>query len=145
MVCTFDLEKELFQLTASAPPVDGINVDWRRLGKLRGCLCICDNMADSELSIWVMKDYGMKESWIKEIVVRNKPTDLLYKMVHPLEVLRDGTILMECCGHFLFTYHPVHKTLQIYKGGTRLVRDAMLYVPSFIRLENYMLEKVSVL
>ncbi|XP_074376793.1 F-box protein At3g07870-like [Apium graveolens] len=147
IVCTFDLEKELFHLTASAPLFYGMNGydrDYRGLGTLGGCLCIIDNTADSELSIWVMKDYGMKESWTKEIVIKDKPGRLQYQIVRPLIFLKSGSILMVCCDRFLFTYCPESGALQIIECGPKDAYDAMVYVPSFIRLTSFMLEKVLV-
>ncbi|KAL1808773.1 hypothetical protein ACET3Z_025763 [Daucus carota] len=147
IVCTFDLEKELFHLIASAPLFNGMDdndKDYRILGKLGGCLCIIDNTADSELSIWVMKDYGIKESWTKEIVIKDKPGWLQYEIVQPLISLKSGSILMVCYGHFLFTYCPESGAFQIIECGPKDAYDAMVYVPSFIRLKSFMLEKVLV-
>lgn len=141
-VCTFDLEQELFQLTASAPRAGGI-LAYRSLGMLEGCLCMCDN-TDSKIVIWVMKNYGMKESWSKEIIISD--SDLCGK-VHALKVLKDETILMLFHNVYLFTYHPGKKTLQkldIFRRGFFDTLDALVYVPSFIALKSFVSEKVSV-
>lgn len=144
MVCTFELEKELFLLTAAAPFVVGTDVKdrIRDLGTLGGCLCISDSTADFELSIWVMKDYEMKEMWTKEIVIR-EPV-LQYEYVRPLIFLESGSILMVCFDGFLFTYCPEYGTVQIIEDAPRKSFDAMVYVPSFIRLESFVLENVFV-
>lgn len=147
VICTFDLDKESFQLTAApaVPQVSG-HETYRDLGILGGCLCICDCTPDSELAIWVMKDYGVKESWSKEIVIC---TDLLYdgmldEEVYPLKVLKDGTILMFCEEYQLCTYQPGTKTSQhnIFEDGFLDTFNAMVYVPSFISLKSFMLENV---
>lgn len=61
------------------------------------CLCVCDNICSSfddlRIVIWVMKDYGMKESWSKEIVIPD-PLGYLNGMVHPLKVFKDGTLII---------------------------------------------------
>lgn len=145
LVCTFDLEKELYQLTASAPRAGG-SVAYRSLEMLERCLCICDNR-DSKVVIWVMKNYGMKESWSKEIIISDHSAGWLCGTVHALKVLKDETILMLFHNEFLFTYHPGSKTLQIlgiFQRGFFDLLDAMVYLPSFIALKSFVSEKVSV-
>ncbi|XP_074376794.1 F-box/kelch-repeat protein At3g23880-like [Apium graveolens] len=144
MVCTFDLEKELFLLTPAAPFVVGRDVKdrIRYLGTLGECLCICDSTADFELSIWVMKDYEMKEMWSKEIVIREP--SLQYQNVRPLIFLESGCILMVCLDRFLFTYCPEYGTVQIIEDAPKKAFDARVYVPSFIRLGSFVLENVFV-
>ncbi|KAL1827906.1 hypothetical protein ACET3Z_006318 [Daucus carota] len=145
MVCTFDLEKESCQLTASAPQVGGY-VDYRSLGMLGGCLCICDNRSDSELVIWVMKDYGVKESWSKEIIIQELNFGLHCRTFYVLKVLKDGSILMLCSANLLFTYHPGTKIWQVvpcFKEYEIQSMYASVYVPSFISLKSFMLENVS--
>lgn len=145
MVCTFDLEKELLQLTASAPQAGGI-VAYRSLGTLRGCLCLCDK-TDSKIGIWVMKNYGMKESWSKEIIISDNSVGCLCGTVHALKVLNDETILMLFREAYLCTYHPGNKSFQIldiFQRGFFDTLEAMVYVPSFITLKSFVSEKVSV-
>lgn len=139
LVCAFDMETESFQLNASAEsaPLGDHEYYVRSLGILRGCLCVCDNTSESEFVIWVMKDYGLKESWTKEVVIRENHARPLDEMVHVLKVFMDGSILMLFRDDFMFTYHPGTKTVQeleIFRDPSRGIFDAMLYVPSFIRL-----------
>ncbi|KAL8107601.1 F-box protein At3g07870-like isoform X2 [Apium graveolens] len=145
LVCTFDLEKELLQLTASAPQSGGI-IAYRSLGKLQGCLCLCDN-TDSKFVIWVMKNYGMKESWIKEIIIFDATASCLRGIFRPLKVWKDETTLMLFRDAYLCTYNPGNKIFQvldIFQRGFFDTLDAMVYVPSFITLKSFVSEKVSV-
>lgn len=141
-VCTLDLKKEVLQLT-TCPPV-GDKVNFRRLGKLREFLCVCDTTQRSELAIWVMKDYGLKDSWSKEIVVRGESVNPLSGRVHPLKVFEDGTMLLSSHDQ-LFTYHPGNRTFKVLDifGERALLNQAVavVFVPSFIRLKSFMLEK----
>ncbi|WOH01060.1 hypothetical protein DCAR_0520439 [Daucus carota subsp. sativus] len=150
-LCTFDLDRESFQISAGpvVPQVDGYTT-YRNLGVLGGCLCVCDNTPDLEFAIWVMKDYGVTESWSKEIIIR---TDFLFEgmldeEVYPLKVLKDGTIIMYCGEFQLFTYHPGTETTQEhdFPDGDYNTYNAMVYVPSFMSLRStFMLENVLVL
>ncbi|WOG99408.1 hypothetical protein DCAR_0518756 [Daucus carota subsp. sativus] len=147
-LCAFDLDRESFQLSAGpvVPQVDGYTT-YRNLGILGGCLCVCDNTPDLEFAIWVMKDYGVTESWSKEIVIRTNFLfgGMLDEEVYPLKVLKDGTIIMYCGEFQLFTYHPGTRTTQDhdFPDGAYNTYSAMVYVPSFISLRStFMLENV---
>ncbi|KAM7503760.1 hypothetical protein LguiB_002664 [Lonicera macranthoides] len=115
--------------------------------KLGGCLCICDNSSDSELVIWVMKEYGVKESWTKEIVIsRNYIPDWVgYEAVRPFKILKDGSILMLWRDDSLITYCPRTKAfeeLDIGMSNYDTKYEAVNYVPSILSLKNIVLEKV---
>lgn len=146
-ICTLDLDKELFHLMKAPPLSSGDKFVHRNLGVLKGCLCICDITLNSELVIWVMRDYGVEDGWSKELITL---THLIHGGIHTdvvrlLKVLKDGNILMYCDPLQLFTYHPRHKTLQhhIFPEGDFVIFDAKTYVPSFISLISFTLERIS--
>nr|GFA22700.1 F-box associated domain, type 1 [Tanacetum cinerariifolium] len=94
----FDFDNETFHLFPS-PPSEEIhgNIRCQKLGVLKGCLCQCDS-STIEFTIWVMKKYGIKKSWHKEVVIKQSITPdldwLIHEPVTVLEGLEDGTILM---------------------------------------------------
>ncbi|KAJ9536588.1 hypothetical protein OSB04_un000237 [Centaurea solstitialis] len=96
MICTFDLNKETFQLFPS-PPIENSYIHPRSLGVLKGCLCTSD-FYDFQLTIWVMKEYGIKKSWHKEVVITDAVSrGLEWSLVHPISLihgLEDGSILI---------------------------------------------------
>ncbi|KAJ9536592.1 hypothetical protein OSB04_un000241 [Centaurea solstitialis] len=94
-ICTFDFNKETFQSFPS-PPFEFVQQKrYKRqsLAILKGCLCKLDTY-DSELTIWVMKEHGIKNSWHKEVVIRREIcVDLKwpsYKPIHLIAGLKDG-------------------------------------------------------
>ncbi|KAJ9551823.1 hypothetical protein OSB04_015868 [Centaurea solstitialis] len=95
-IATFDFDKETFQLFPYPPPesVKGLS---KGLAILKGCLCKLETYV-SELTIWLMKEYGIKNSWHKELVIRREIyIDLewpLYKVIHLIAGLKDGSILI---------------------------------------------------
>jgi F-box interacting protein len=92
----FDFDKETFQLFPSPPYEERHgNIRWQSLGVLKGCLCQCDSSA-VKFTIWVMKEYGIKKSWHKEVVIKQSISMdwLVREPVTVLEGLEDGTILM---------------------------------------------------
>ncbi|XP_074375852.1 F-box protein At3g07870-like [Apium graveolens] len=138
-VCTFDLKKEVHQLTA-LPEVGG-SVTRRSLELLGACLCVCDRTSNSELVIWVMKDYRIKENWSREIIIRDNSRSILTGLVHPLTVLKDGTIVFRT-GSSGFTYQPGSETLQTLDVNRVRVPNAIIHVPSFIKLKSFVVGKV---
>ncbi|GFZ18622.1 hypothetical protein Acr_27g0003610 [Actinidia rufa] len=109
-ICSFDVEKELFQ----AFPCLSRGTLYKSFGLLGGCLCVCDNSSDSEFVVWTMKEYGIKESWTKELVIRNNShlDRLSYAIVTPIKVWQNGDVLMLWRGDVLFSYSPERKTLE---------------------------------
>ncbi|WOG94995.1 hypothetical protein DCAR_0314297 [Daucus carota subsp. sativus] len=140
-VCTFDLKKEEFQLTA--PPRVTKKVDYRRLGMLGECLCVCDNTGESGFTIWVLKGYGNKQSWSKELFI-DQSSNQQYGPVHPLKLFKDGTVLFSLRSYQLI-YHSADKTFETFSmcWNDHFNKPlAMVFVPGFIRLKSFVSEKV---
>ncbi|KAE9459720.1 hypothetical protein C3L33_08361, partial [Rhododendron williamsianum] len=66
------------------------------LGVLGGCLCVCDGSGFEKLKIWVMKEYGVQESWSKELcfITQTNEGRWIYGTYDPICLLRNGAI---CC------------------------------------------------
>ncbi|GAU19604.1 hypothetical protein TSUD_304160 [Trifolium subterraneum] len=60
VIVSLDLEKESYQ---KIPQPDSEKDSWR-LGIFRDCLCIFAS-SNMFLDVWIMKEYGIKESWTK--------------------------------------------------------------------------------
>lgn len=43
----------------------GVPVNVMNIGVLDGCLCVFAGVQDVGIDVWVMKEYGTKESWKK--------------------------------------------------------------------------------
>ncbi|KAL4637558.1 hypothetical protein ACB092_03G085700 [Castanea dentata] len=74
-ICSFDIEKEEFQ-PFPGPPIQNLGPNWEiehiHLGASGGFLYLCENYpTSSSVDIWVMKDYGNEQSWMKEFVISN--------------------------------------------------------------------------
>ncbi|KVI02071.1 F-box protein At3g07870-like [Cynara cardunculus var. scolymus] len=148
-LCTFDLDKETFQLFPS-PPIESIEesqIHFQSLAVLKGCLCQSDTY-DSEFTIWVMKEYGIKKSWHKEVVIKQAISPdldwLMWEPMYLIEGLKDGRILMMYCEDKLLSYCPKSKTVENTEIFDRYL-SGMAYRPSFLKLENFESERVHVL
>ncbi|GJV24059.1 F-box associated domain containing protein [Tanacetum coccineum] len=146
-LCSFNFDKETFQLFPS-PPSDKLAGDIRygTLGILHGFLSLTDNSL-YKFNIWVMKDYGIKNSWHKEVVIMESINpNINWPMrdsVYLLEALEDGTILMSFEDK-LFVYCPRKKTIE---GGvfSKISLAGLSYRPSFVKLQTFESERVQVI
>ncbi|XP_049345061.1 F-box/kelch-repeat protein At3g06240-like [Solanum verrucosum] len=150
LLCSFNLENELFESFPTAPMYNKKSKEncpnLRSLGVFGRCLCVCDNNADTHFEVWVMKEYGVTDSWVKQIVINIAPEYndwLCYEMINLLKVLEDGQVLFLWRDDFLFLHHPVKKTLKMLHvcEGNLL---ACGHVSSSLSLKNFEVEVVNV-
>ncbi|KAL8057080.1 hypothetical protein ABFX02_04G161000 [Erythranthe guttata] len=64
VIAAFDLAHEVFD---EIPAPSGMNVDFvfNSLHVRGGCLCMVDYQCNARKSIWIMKEYGLADSWTK--------------------------------------------------------------------------------
>lgn len=123
IIISFDLAEEKFYEVPrpNLIPIDGRNY---HLSILRGCLSavVYGHGLRRDLEIWVMKEYNVKESWIKEFKFRSfvpeSPSRKLswpvrtlrnnsrYETLRVLCTLEDGGILIEYKTGRLVVYDP---------------------------------------
>ncbi|KAL4288685.1 F-box/kelch-repeat protein At3g23880-like [Arachis ipaensis] len=68
MIVFFDLARESFG-EVFLPFMNGENVCEPVLQVARECLCVCVDHQKSHFDVWIMKEYGVQESWTKLIVI----------------------------------------------------------------------------
>ncbi|OMP07916.1 hypothetical protein COLO4_06940 [Corchorus olitorius] len=86
----------------------------------------CVKMPDNKIDVWLMKDYGMKESWTKEFTI--DPEFHLLGFLRPLWVLSNGEILAEYGKQALFSYDRNSK--KIKKMNVRNLPRSFQVAPS---------------
>ncbi|KAJ9551828.1 hypothetical protein OSB04_015873 [Centaurea solstitialis] len=140
-ICTFDLNKETFQLFPYPPceAIEVINSHCHSLAVLKSCLCICD-AEDFKFTIWTMKEYGIKKSWHKEVVITEAISHgvVWLQTISLIECLKDGTILFVSGG--LWAFYPTSATVEEIKRFD-WSEIAFTYRPSFLSLQNFESEK----
>ncbi|GMP53750.1 hypothetical protein CsSME_00019124 [Camellia sinensis var. sinensis] len=112
-----------------------------RVGVLRGCLTICDfATVKDQGSIWVMKDYGVKESWSKYIVIKGVIYDWDYLNCYkPIIILQSGQLLILVNREALVLYDPKtrhHKNVKISGIRKRSDFHGIAHVPSLVSLRD---------
>ncbi|KAL4566222.1 hypothetical protein LXL04_030334 [Taraxacum kok-saghyz] len=169
-IYVFDFDNEIFKLFPSPPigDIEDSQISHKSLAVLKGCLCQSNaNSGSLDFTFWVMKEYGIKESWHKELVINENIDRYLggvsWQPIHPIEHLRDGTILMvrfgereylfSCDGTVLMVRSGEKLFVYSSEGGTIADTDygfdhcftAVAYRPSFLKLRNFESERVYVL
>ncbi|KAK9285982.1 hypothetical protein L1049_025184 [Liquidambar formosana] len=148
LLCAFDIENEQF-LTIPLPPISffGRKIDWSNLGVLGGCLCVFASGENlfffySKLEMWVLKDYGVKDSWTKALVedpVAKHRWDKIW-----LELIRNKESLVLSYENYLVYYDPRTKRLRkLYICGTQSRIKVFPHIPRFLSLEAIMLGESS--
>ncbi|KAM7490383.1 hypothetical protein LguiA_033304 [Lonicera macranthoides] len=136
----FDFVSEQFR-TISEPsdfgPLDEgfFSPDPIRVAVLRGHLSIC-NFNNCHLAIWMMKDYGVKESWSKDYVIQTMTYDWFCYRLDPIIIANAKVILllMNNCSLQIYDLDGFLYDIPIY--GIKSKFQAISHVPSFISLKD---------
>ena len=143
----FDLEIELLN-TFSVPPPCGKGERYCKTPSvLRDCLCLSHITGDGEIVIWLMKEYGDDNSWIREVFVCEVDIGFVgERHVWPIRVFENGDILMEEEDK-PFYYSNKTKTFDndiSFRGDRGSYYTSMtMYASSFLTLKNFVTENVS--
>jgi F-box interacting protein len=118
-IVSFDLAKESYQ-KISPPNFGGVDVcDLSALAVLRDCLCVATYGND----VWIMKEYGNKESWTKLFTIsymKYPSNSCVYAM--PVYIFEDDQLLLKFKGNA----QVGHSTLVLYDPRSSTLKDTKL-------------------
>ncbi|CAK9164257.1 unnamed protein product [Ilex paraguariensis] len=123
LVVAFDIGTEEYRLLSQPEYlIEDFDMGLEVLG---GCICITCSY-DTNIDIWVMKDYGVNGSWTKFLVVI-PPRAPIREYMKPLAYSKGGEeILLNCDGERFFWYDLALKT---FKEATICGSPFSDYVP----------------
>ena len=132
-ICAFDVECERFQHLP--PPLcsfEGCFEDFK-LSVSRGCLSLMVPMG-LNIGVWVMQDYGAKESWVKEFEIVNAFDQ---HIPHVLKFAEEGQVLM-VHNYQLKAYTPRKMGFSRFEvdGLPVMVESGCAHIPSFVSLTD---------
>ncbi|KAL9400893.1 hypothetical protein Peur_004742 [Populus x canadensis] len=130
---SFNFENEQFSQLSLPPRYDEGDVT---LTAFEGCLGLSffHTYSDPQYEIWIMKEYGNKESWTKQFTVKNLGFSNLYE---PLIFLNNGLILMMQYREFVVCYDTRRKFMEVIRiWQTQGDNYAIAYKPSFVSLKD---------
>ncbi|XP_027120324.1 F-box/kelch-repeat protein At3g23880-like [Coffea arabica] len=101
------------------------------LGVFDGCLGAICKPPENKFEIWIMKEYGVGESWTKYAQVEWFTKS---KCLRPLGFLKNGEMMVDIDGRTLVRYSNNWKTGKVVISHSHRSNDsdAITYVPSFI-------------
>ncbi|KAL8482326.1 hypothetical protein ACS0TY_028483 [Phlomoides rotata] len=94
-----------------------------------------------------MNEYGVGKSWTKEFVIGKMPqlAGLSFQLVRALKAFRDGSNLF-MWGDYCILYYcgkkRVTEEVDMNQARGPNCIEAMDYVPSFVNLRSFVMEKV---
>ncbi|KAJ7980172.1 F-box protein [Quillaja saponaria] len=141
-IYSFNFESEKFG-SVPPPPYFGQSEkqfsDFLKLGVLEDCLLLCVFGNDHrKFDIWIMKDYGVKESWTKQFVIENLyPRQRSCDFYEPVKFLNNGEILLLYNDLEVLCYNTGTRRLRTTRiTRTRNEFNAIALAPSFVSLYN---------
>lgn len=131
-IASFDLNSKVYGVIE--PPNYSKNEFSQRVGVLKGCLSVHSFRRKSHVDIWVMKEYGVKESWDKVATVPYYQGPRDCSLPTPLTIGPNGEVLLIHKSTFLI-YNPkgnVFRIPQITDAATLNFLDFGVYVESLV-------------
>ncbi|GAV62612.1 F-box domain-containing protein/FBA_1 domain-containing protein [Cephalotus follicularis] len=108
-------------------PYEVVNFHHFSMGLLKGCLCVVHNDGRAHKEFWVMKEYGLKESWTKVLIADP------YYVLRPLCYWKNSKIMLAVDRKQLVLCNPKDGSCKDFVvDGISDKFDAHLYVESLI-------------
>lgn len=76
------------------------------VGVLAGCLCLTANLYGVRTVVWVMKDYGVQESWTRLFTIDQHTSAGSFKFLKLIKPLKNGDLVFQKDHSELFLYDP---------------------------------------
>lgn len=130
----FDFVKQEFKILPLRGNMNDRGI--KALGVLGGSVCVLstERDVDSFLEVWIMMEYGMKESWIRTLSFGGAYNTDGMTVVFPVCYLEDKIILMIKCEK-LVLYDPVRRistNLDVNLRGRAGTLDVVMYEESLV-------------
>ncbi|PIA39456.1 hypothetical protein AQUCO_02600124v1 [Aquilegia coerulea] len=140
-IISFDVGSEEFRELPWIPESIVKHIKSFCMGVLQGCLSVfSSNYVEGLFDIWLMKDYGVKESWTKLHSIC--PGVQSIRWVEPMVIGSNGEIFLKVQKenpnrrHYMYAYDPRNKSVNEYVRGFIRWTDACPYVESLISIAS---------
>ncbi|KAJ9172630.1 hypothetical protein P3X46_015845 [Hevea brasiliensis] len=134
LIVGYDLGTDEFR---ELPQPEHVNETFRmHIGLLGTCLCMLAYHSEVGTYVWMMKEYGVRQSWTKLFSI---PDNLLhYKSIRPLGFSKKGSeILLELNGKRLVWYDLEKKSVELvrFRGLRNKYFETILCLRSLVRTD----------
>lgn len=95
VILSFDTRKEVFQ-EVLLPDFGDDNPEEPIQAVLKDCLCVCYDHEETHLVVWLMREYGVRESWMKLMVIPHEELQIFgfVPYIEPLCMSENGMVLV---------------------------------------------------
>ncbi|KAL0014072.1 hypothetical protein SO802_001141 [Lithocarpus litseifolius] len=141
LIISFDMSDEVFQIIRMPELEDVSGMNLKTISVLNDCLALILYSAEETVTvknfdIWMMYEYGVKESWIKQLVVG----PALVGIERPLGFAKNGELLLVANNGQVVLYNfgsGETKNLEV-RGlpGSFLALQTITYVESLVSITN---------
>lgn len=130
-IVSLDLEKETYR-EVLPPDYEKEECSTPSLSVLKGCLCMNYDYKKTDFVVWLMKDYGVRESWIKLLTIPYLPNPEDFSYSGPYCISENGEVLL-MFEFDLILYDPRDHSFRYprIEGGKGWF-DAEVYVESLV-------------
>ncbi|PIA63944.1 hypothetical protein AQUCO_00201335v1 [Aquilegia coerulea] len=143
LITAFDMGREEFQVVPLPPDFTTNTLDCQSselsIGELGGQLCLFAYSVDNQFEVWVMKDYGVKDSWTKEYIISRKVPGFSKMRFKPVTIMKNGNILLVINKQALVYYDSKRKRFRKVKHELPPRFDLITHVGSLISLKDFAL------
>ncbi|XP_073039081.1 F-box protein At3g07870-like [Primulina eburnea] len=119
LISSFDLAEETFKFV---PPPAHFSLQYMdrissiNMGVLKNCLCICYIYKDTVFEAWLMREYGVKESWTRKFSIDMKFYDQMsfedLQLQRPIKFLNNGDLWFISRTNSLVSFSPTKRTFK---------------------------------
>ncbi|XP_043702438.1 F-box protein CPR1-like [Telopea speciosissima] len=103
-IVSFDLQDEEYR---EVPLPDFVDDKFHmNVGVLGGQLCLLCNFFMVRVEIWVMKDYGLRDSWTKQFLIEQPSVIRSFEYLKPVCYSKNGELILEKDLKGLVLYDP---------------------------------------
>ncbi|KAL8538567.1 hypothetical protein ACS0TY_000546 [Phlomoides rotata] len=128
-IISFDLKGKVFGKVQQ--PSYSKGVTFQTLGVIGRCLSVLCDYHNTHFDVWVMEEYGVKESWVKVVTLSN----FLHHSISEASLFcrgPNGEILL-ICGFTFVIYYPKYSVFRhSQRSNTDSVVGADVYVESLV-------------
>ncbi|XP_059630080.1 F-box/kelch-repeat protein At3g06240-like [Cornus florida] len=129
-ILALDMAKEEF-FEVPQPESRDRNISFHSLGASQGCLSLLCYGYGLEVEIWLMKEYGVKSSWMKMSVVRGRDVGYCDYLV-PICFTKNGEVIVVVDGMKLIKYNVHDKTMKNLKVRNDDWFEWVIYMESLV-------------
>ncbi|KAF7831468.1 F-box protein interaction domain protein [Senna tora] len=138
LVVRFNFELERFEEFPCPVKNFGMtNRDNVSMGELNGCLYLC-GIYDFCINLWLMKKYGVKDSWTKIYNIDMECSRWPFGLYRPIKLFNKGSavLMYHSCNCLIYHERRRHGFNFLKVRGTEFKFEAFAHIPSLISLKD---------